>query len=42
MKVEDPFNEIIKQLYTAENQMIHGDTYETLNFKIFNYLYGTI
>ncbi len=30
MKVEDPIDGIIKQLYTAENQMILGDTYQIL------------
>lgn len=30
MKVEEPIEEIIKQLYTAEDQMIFGDTYKTL------------
>ena len=30
MKVEEPIEEIIKQLYKAEHQMVLGDTYKTL------------
>lgn len=30
MKVEEPFEEIIKQLYKSEHQMVLGDTFKTL------------